>query len=153
MSKKMIGQFDDIIEFAAKFVEQHKGVWDHTAWTEFLSEINKKGIDVTGDMKAYMGSLLEAMKKYYGMASATEGITAAMTGLAENTVSFIKKTKGQWDHSVWEAYLKDMQKKGMDLNNETTKYLGSILEVSKELYFMPMFSSTSKGLTKKSQDE
>lgn len=141
MAKKMMGQFDDIIEFAAKFVEQQKGVWDHTAWTGFLSEINKMGVDVTAEMKSYLGTLLESMKKYYGVASATDGITTAMTSIAENTVDFIKKTKGEWDQTGWETYLKEIQKKGMELTDETTKYLGTVLETSKDLYFLPSFAS------------
>ncbi|MBF0458031.1 MAG: hypothetical protein HQK99_09070 [Nitrospirae bacterium] len=154
MAKKTMGQFDDIIEAAAKFVEQQKGVWDHSAWTEFLSGIGKMGFDVDGEMKEYLGSLLESMKNYYSAASATDGITSAMKGIAENTVSFINKTKGSWDHSGWETYLKTMQKKGTELSDETVKYLGSVLETSKELYHLPTFASKmmSKGLAKKSKE-
>ncbi|MEO5360245.1 MAG: hypothetical protein H7843_07315 [Nitrospirota bacterium] len=152
MAKKSTGQFDDIIESAAKFVEQQKGVWDHTAWTDFLSGISKMGFDIDSEMKAYLGSLLESMKKYYTAASATSGISSTMKGIAEDTVTFITKTKGSWDHSGWEEYLKDMHKKGAELSEETTKYLGSVLEISKELYFLPSLASKmmSKGLSKKS---
>ncbi|MBF0554363.1 MAG: hypothetical protein HQK96_07340 [Nitrospirae bacterium] len=155
MAKKISGQFDDIIEFAAKFVEQQKGVWDHTAWTDFLSGIGKMGFDVDADMQSYLGSLLESMKKYYGTAAATGGITTAMTGIAENTVSFINKTKGSWDHSGWEKYLSDMQKKGAELSDETVKYLGSVLEISKELYLLPALASKMmpKGSAKKSKED
>ncbi|MBF0567137.1 MAG: hypothetical protein HQK89_18080 [Nitrospirae bacterium] len=141
MAKKMMGQFDDIVELAAKFVEQQKGVWDHTAWMNFLNEVKEMGFEMTDDLKSYLGSLLEAMKKFYSASTATENINKAMTGIAEDTVSFIKKTKGMWDHSAWEDYLSEVQKKGLNVTDETMKYLGGILESSKELYVFPPVSS------------
>lgn len=156
MAKKMMGQFEDIVELAAKFVEQQKGVWDHTAWMKFLGEVKEMGFEMTEDLKAYLGSLLESMKKFYSATTATENINKAMTGIAEDTVSFIKKTKGMWDHSAWEDYLKGVQKKGLDVTDEAVKYLGGILESSKELYVFPPISekmmSMTKNATKRSKE-
>ncbi|MCG6553661.1 MAG: hypothetical protein L7F77_15155 [Candidatus Magnetominusculus sp. LBB02] len=145
--KSAMGQFDEIMDAAAKFVEQQKGVWDHTAWTDFLDNISKTGVEVNAEVKAYLGTLLESMKKYYAAASATDGLTATMKAIAENTVSFLNKTKGSWDHAGWETYLKDMQKKGAELSDETVKYLGSVLEISKELYNLPTFASKAAAKT------
>ncbi|MBF0338515.1 MAG: hypothetical protein HQL05_11865 [Nitrospirae bacterium] len=137
MSKKLMGQFDELIELAAKFVERQKGIWDHTAWMDFLTEVQKMGFETTEEMKAYLGTLLEAMKKFYGAATTTDGITNAMMALAENSVGFIKKTKGAWDHSVWMEYLQDVRKKGLAVSDETTKYMGSVMESMKDLYVFP----------------
>ncbi|MBF0344983.1 MAG: hypothetical protein HQL06_12235 [Nitrospirae bacterium] len=137
MAKKMMGPFDELVELAAKFVEKQKGVWDHTAWLEFLAEVKKMGFETNEEMKAYLGTLLESMKKFYSVATSTEGITNALIGIAENTVGFVKKTNAMWDHNGWLEYIQEVKKKGVALTDETAKYLGSILESTKELYVFP----------------
>ncbi|MBF0465173.1 MAG: hypothetical protein HQK88_02205 [Nitrospirae bacterium] len=153
MSKKITGHFDDLIEMASEFVQKQKGVWDHTAWTNFLAEAKTMGYEVNDELKSYLGTLLDSMKRVYNAAAATESITKLMSSMAENTVDFMKKTKGVWDHDGWQSYLKDIQKKGLDLNDETTKYLGGVLEASKDLYaFPPIASKMMAKATKKSKE-
>ncbi|MBV6343097.1 hypothetical protein, partial [Candidatus Magnetobacterium casense] len=77
-------------------------------------------------------------KKLYSTSTSTPGFENIILGIANNTVDFIKKTSGTWDHQGWEAYLKDLQKKGVKLSEETTTYLGGILEAAKELYLFPI---------------
>ncbi len=141
MNKKMMASFDDLIELSTKFVAQQGGKWDHTAWLEFLSDIQKMGYNLTHDMQSYLGSMLESMKKLYGTTTATTGLESIILGIANNTVNFIKQTRGMWDHQGWETFLKELQKKGVDLTEESTTYLGGILEAAKELYFFPIQSS------------
>ncbi|MBF0609134.1 MAG: hypothetical protein SFH39_18845 [Candidatus Magnetobacterium sp. LHC-1] len=138
MNQKMMESFDELIKLSTKFVSQQGGKWDHAAWLEFLSDIQKMGYNLTHDMQSYLGSMLESMKKLYSTSTSTTGFENIILGIANNTVDFIKKTSGTWDHQGWEAYLKDLQKKGVKLSEETTTYLGGILEAAKELYLFPI---------------
>ncbi|QWR77740.1 hypothetical protein [Candidatus Magnetomonas plexicatena] len=144
MSKKSFDSFEELIERASKFVESQGGKWDHMAWLEFLSDMQKQGFNLSHDMQSYLGSMLESMKKLYGTVMSTKGFENVLLDISENTISFIKKTKGTWDHIGWEAFIKDVQKTGVSLTEETTTYLGGVLEAAKELYMFPMKSTTEK---------
>lgn len=143
-TKNIIGSFDDLIELATKFVEQQGGKWDHTAWLEFLSEIQKSGYNLSHDMQSYLGSMLESLKKVHGSINSTGRIESVMLGLSESTVNFIKSTKGMWNQSNWDSFLKDLQQKGLELTDETTSYVGGVLEAAKELYSFPLSSKKEK---------
>ncbi|MBF0566248.1 MAG: hypothetical protein HQK89_13510 [Nitrospirae bacterium] len=143
-AKKVLGSFDDLIDLATKFVDQQGGKWDHSAWLEFLSEIQKNGYNLSHDMQSYLGSMLESLKKIYGTVTATSKIENIMLGVSENTIDFIKTTKGMWDHNNWESFLKGLQTKGLQLNEETTTYVGGVLEAAKELYSFPLSSKKEK---------
>ncbi len=134
MALKLMEGFDVLVDLAGKFVEKQKGAWDHTAWLDLLSDVQKKGIELSDDMTANIGSVLEGMKKVYETTAATKGMENVMSDISELTVNFIKKTKGVWDQSGWETYLKDLQTKGVNLTDETRSYLEEVLKASKELY-------------------
>ena len=51
-----------------------------------------------------------------------------------NAKNFVEKQKGKWDHSLWENFLKDIQKKGVSLTEETSGLIGSVLESLKKIY-------------------
>ncbi|MEO5357476.1 MAG: hypothetical protein H7844_09280 [Nitrospirae bacterium YQR-1] len=140
MSKKGFDSFEELMERASKFVELQGGKWDHMAWLEFLSEMQKQGFHLSHDMQSYLGSMLESMKKLYGTFMSTKGFENVLLDISESTIIFIKKTKGTWDHVGWEAFIKDVQKTGISLTEETTTYLGGVLEAAKELYMFPMKS-------------
>ncbi len=144
MAKKAMKVFDVLIEVSDKFVEGQKGGWDHDAWLDFLSDVREKGIELSDEMKDSVGSVLESMKKVYDTTTATKGLGSFMSDISELTVKFITKHKGTWDQSGWEAYLKVLQKKGIDLTDETKAYLEEVLESTKELYsvLMPLESKT-----------
>ncbi len=134
MAEKAMRGFDVLMDLAGKFVERQKGVWDHTAWLDFLSEIQKKGFELSDGMKDYLGVMLEGMKKVYNAAGDTKGVEKVMSDLSHLTVNFMKKTKSVWDQSGWESFLKDLQKKGIDLSDETGSYLAGVLDAARELY-------------------
>ncbi len=125
---------DVLVDLAGKFVESQKGMADHTAWSDFLSDVQKKGIELSDEMKSNLALVLESMKKVYAATEATKGMENVMSDISDHTVNFMKKTKGVWDQPGWEAYLKDLQKKGIDLTDETRSYLGEILEASRKIY-------------------
>ncbi len=155
MAEKTMPGFDILIDLSRKFVEGQKGVWDHTAWMDFLSDVQKKGVELSDDMTAYLGSVLEAMKNVYGAATATKGIGKVMSDGSKLTVDFITKTKGVWDQAGWELFLKDLQKKGVELTDETTSYFGEVLEASRKLYTIsPVVSRTEaeKPATKEAKE-
>ncbi len=146
MAEKGIPGFDVLIDLSRKFVESQKGVWDHTTWLNLLSDVQKRGVELSDDMKDYLGSVLESMKKVYETAAATKGMEDVMSGISDLIVEFMKKTKGVWDQSGWETYLKDFQKKGFNLTDETKSYLEEVLEASRKIYTVlpPLVSKSPK---------
>ncbi len=136
MAHKKIEGFDVLTDLAGKFVESRKGIWDHIAWLTFLLDIQKKGFALSDNMKTYLGLVLNAMKKLYDATTATKGMENVMSDISEYSVNFIKRTKGIWNHSEWEIFLKDFQKKGIDLTEETSSYLGQFLETVREIYII-----------------
>lgn len=123
----------DFMSMASKFVESNKGVWDHTAWLDFVSDAQKKGVEMCDDTKACAGTVMEAMRKYYMTMMETKGMANIMGEVSDSTIKFIKDTKGTWNHAEWEAFVKTMQEKGMKMNDEAKNYLGTMLEATKEL--------------------
>ncbi len=148
--KTMIG-FDVLVELAGKYVEIQKGVWDHTTWLDFLTDVQKKGFELSSDMKTYLGSVMEAMKKFYEVITTTKGMENAMLEISRHTVDFIKYTQGIWTPSGLDAFLKDIQKRGFDLTEETKSYLSEILESVSKLYttLPPMVSKEETKATHK----
>lgn len=134
MAKKTMGGFDVLVDLAGKFVENQKGVWDHTAWQNFISDVQKKGTDLSDDMKDNVGLVLESMKKFYNASTSAKGIENVMADISNDTIDYFKKTKGLWDQAEWEAYLNNIQKKGIDLTDETRSYLGEVFESLKGFY-------------------
>ncbi len=143
MAQTTTRAFEDLMGLAGKFVEQQKGMWDNDAWIGFLSDIQKKGIKVTEEVQFNTGDLLDSMKEFYDVSRETKGVENIMMETAKSVIDFVKKNQGKWDHSAWEAFLKGLPKKGVTLNEEAQTYIGSILEVAKELYSIPEFSKKS----------
>ncbi len=140
MEQKVLRGFDTLFNLAIKFIESRKGVWDHTVWLDFLSDIQKKGFETTDDLSTYMNSVLEAMKKLYDAATATKGMEKTMSGIYEQMIKYIKKTRGVWKQEDWIAFLEELQEKGIDLNDEMRSYLKEALEAIRELYkISPVF--------------
>ncbi len=134
MAKKALEGFDILVDLAGKFVERQKGGWDHTAWLEFLSDVQRRGFELSDEIKADLGLVTESMKKFYTAVTAARGVENVMLRISDDTVNFVKKTRGVWDYSGWEGLLKEFHKKGLDLTEETVSYLGEILESVKGLY-------------------
>ena len=138
-----------LIDLAGKFVEQRKGIWDHEAWSDFLADVQKKGFEVTDEMTANLGSVLESMKQFYQATTSTSGMAKVMTSIPRDTVTFIQNHKGVWGQSEWEQFLAEIQKKGVAYTEETTNYLGGILESVKRLYgTSPLFTEAKKDIKK-----
>ncbi len=124
--------FDVLIKRASQFVEKQKGVWDHAAWLGFLSDIEKIGIDLTEEMQNNLGLVLVFMSKFYE--TSTDSDKMIFEKVSEQTAMFVEQTKGTWDHLGWENFVKDLQQKGIHLTEETTVYLGEVLESTKNVY-------------------
>lgn len=136
MARMTIATFDELVKFAGDFVASRKGVWDHAAWLDFVSNIQKKGFDLSEEMQAYLGEVLEAMKRFYEATGSTEGMESAMRAIVKDSIEFTKKQKGVWGHTEWEAFATGIQKNTLSLSEETTAYLGGILESVKAFYFI-----------------
>ncbi|MBF0515621.1 MAG: hypothetical protein HQK97_00695 [Nitrospirae bacterium] len=144
MTKAMTETFDRLLKLAGDFVERQKGAWDHTAWLGFLEEVQKKGIELTGDMERYIGLVLETMKKVYNASTSIDGIKNVMMEMSSQTADFVKKTRGVWNQTDGEAFLKELRQKGLNLNEDMMSYFGGVLEAVKGIY-----SSISKSSDKK----
>ncbi len=127
-----MAKFNDVINQATKFINEYKGVWDHTrwnnliiGWTNLIIDIQNKGTIVSKEMQDLLGSTMESMSKIYF--TAADDISDNIGGSAEKTVPkitdqatrFIEETKGAWDHTDWEEFIKDMQKRGIKITEDT----------------------------------
>ncbi len=153
MAKKTMIGFDSLIDLTGKFVEQQKGVWDHTEWLNFLSDLEKKGFELSDDIINYVGSVLETMIKVYESIATTKGARNVMSGITKETVNFIKTTKGVWGHSEWENFLKSIQTMGINLTDESMNYLGGVLESVNKIYatLPPLVSKEGSEMTSKKE--
>ena len=61
-SKKVM---EVVCEETVRFVEQSRGIWDHSGWEKFLSNIKNKGVDLTSEAVSQLGSVLESTKLLY----------------------------------------------------------------------------------------
>ncbi|MBF0318956.1 MAG: hypothetical protein HQL01_04005 [Nitrospirae bacterium] len=134
MNKQMTETFDRLLKLANDFVERQKGTWDHAAWLGFLEEVQKKGIEMTSDMERYIGLVLETLKKVYNASTNVSGIRNVMIEMSEHTAGFVKNTRGVWNQSDGENFLKDLRQKGLNLNEEMMSYYGGVLEAVKGIY-------------------
>ena len=94
MASAKTAPFEELTKLASDFVTSQKGLWDHTAWMDFLSHVQQKGIEISEDMQSMLGDLLEAMKEYHTAVSSTEDIEKAMSTVFDESVAFIKRQKG-----------------------------------------------------------
>ncbi len=153
MAKKTVIGFDALIYLTGKFVEQQKGVWGHTEWLSFLKDVQKKGFELSDDIINYLGSVLDAMKNVYESTVAAKGARNVMSGIATETINFIKTTKGVWGHSEWESFLRSIQKTGINLTDESLAYLGGVLESVNKIYatLPPLVSKEGSKMTSKKE--
>ena len=61
--------------------------------------------------------------------------------LLDTAGGFVTTQKGAWEHDEWEALLKKLTRAGLELNDETKRNLGNILESAK--YFYPIMAAAS----------
>jgi len=134
MATTRTAPFEELTKLASDFVTSQKGMWDHKAWTDFLSHAQQKGIDMSEEMQSKLGDLLEAMKEYHMAVSSTEDIEKAMSAVLNECVAFIKRQKGVWGHAEWEDFVKTMQQNTRTWSEGTEAYLGGVLESLKVFY-------------------
>ena len=134
MATEKSGRLEELTKMATDFVTMQKGMWDHAAWTDFVSNLKKKGFDLSDDMQSHLGELLEAMKRFYSAAGSTGSLENAMRSVMNESVDFIKKNKGVWGHSEWEEFLQTAQRNTLTLTEGTSAYLGGLLESIKVFY-------------------
>ncbi len=59
---------------------------------------------------------------------------AIFDDLIKRASEFVEKQKGAWDHSKWQDFLSDAQKKGVKLTEEMQNNIGQLLESIKKFY-------------------
>jgi len=127
-------RFEELTKLATDFVTTRKGLWDHAAWTDFMSNLQTKGFDLSGEMQTNLGNLLEATKRFYTAAAATESVEKAVRAVVNESVTFVKQRKGVWNHADWEEFVKTVEQNTLSLSEGTMAYLGGILESIKVFY-------------------
>jgi predicted flap endonuclease-1-like 5' DNA nuclease len=126
--------FDELTSLASEFVTQQQGMWDHSAWLDFLARVQGRGIEVSADMQANLGGLVEAMKEYHTAVSSTEDMEKAMSAVFENSVDFVTRHQGVWGHADWEDFVRTMQENTRTWSEGMEAYLGGVLESLKVCY-------------------
>ncbi len=139
-------RFEELTKLAIDFVTTKKGWWDHTAWMDFISNLQAKGFDISGDMQANLGNLLEAMKQFYAAAASTESVENAVKVVVSDSVTFVKQHQGVWGHSEWEDFVKTVERTTLSLSEGTTAYLGGVLESIRALYALSPVAVMQKRL-------
>ncbi|MBF0566139.1 MAG: hypothetical protein HQK89_12950 [Nitrospirae bacterium] len=129
-----INMFGELINFSGRFVEQQKGVWDYFAWIDFLSEVKNKGIDITDEMRCYISSFLESMKKLYIASTANTGIRNVVMDTSMHVAEFARRTNGGWNTSDTETFINELQKKGIGITEETKHNIVGVIESAKNIY-------------------
>ena len=143
MEKEVRGGFDILIDYAGQFVAAQKGIWNHTAWLDFLVDAQKRAVVLSDEMKTNLGQVLESMKKVYVSTTDTRNIENVMLDISEHTIHFFKKNNGTWSYSELDEYFRGLQSKGFELNEETCSYLSDVLESVKGLYPAMTFAQCS----------
>lgn len=136
MSTARTAPFEELTRLASDFVTSQKGMWDHRAWMDFLSNVQRKGVDVSEDMQSKLGDLLEAMKEYHMAVSSTEDIEKAMSTVLNGCVAFIQRQKGVWGHAEWEDFVRTMQQNTRTWSEGMEAYVGGVLESLKVFYML-----------------
>jgi len=54
-----------LLEIASEFVERQNGWWEHPDWESFLNILNSEGYNLSEEVQASIGSILEIFKEYY----------------------------------------------------------------------------------------
>ncbi len=134
MPKTTRTPFDELIKLACDFVIRQRGVWDHSAWLDFLSRVEQSGINIPQDMQSYLGEIVEAIKQFHAAIVSVQGTMLALDKLALDSAEFIIKHNGMWSRTEWEAYSKSVSKNTIYLSEEMVTYLGGILESMKTYY-------------------
>lgn len=144
---------DDLVKLAGEFVTRRKGVWDHTDWLDFVADVQKLGFNLSEEMQSRLGELLEAMKRFYTASASVDGIDKAMTTILSDSWKFIWQQRGTWGHAEWETFAKQTQKNTLNLTQESTAYLGGILEATRAFYAISPTAVASKKVTKRSVEK
>ena len=54
-----------LLEIASEFVEKQNGWWEHPDWESFLNILTTEGYNLSEEVKAPIGNILEIFKQYY----------------------------------------------------------------------------------------
>ncbi len=133
MEENKIVGFDFLVALTSKFIKAQKGHWDHTAWLNFLADMQEKGVELSDEITNYIGSVTESMKRLYNITTTTENIQLCMEDISEHALNFFIKTGGVWEQSEWEKFLEDLQKEGFNLTDEAISYLMDTLVAANKI--------------------
>jgi predicted flap endonuclease-1-like 5' DNA nuclease len=134
MATKQTTALDELARLGSEFVTAQQGMWEHTDWLDFLARVQGRGIEISPEMEANLGELLEAMKEYHTAISSTEDIDKAVNTVFLNSIDFVKRHQGVWGHADWEDFVRTMQLNAHAWSEGMDAYLGGVLESLKAFY-------------------
>ncbi|KWT75938.1 hypothetical protein [Candidatus Magnetominusculus xianensis] len=132
-----MAKFDDLISTVGKFVDVQKGAWDHLEWERLVSKVQRMGYEMSGDIIHNLGTTVESLKKLYITKTNKDDMLRVVTDIPKAIARFIDETRGMWEHADWLRLLKEVEKVGIAISEETQKHIGDMLEASKRLYSAP----------------
>ncbi|MBF0488350.1 MAG: hypothetical protein HQK98_09340 [Nitrospirae bacterium] len=132
-----MAKFDDLISTVGKFVDMQKGTWDHLEWERLVSKVQRMGYEMSGDIVYNLGTTVESLKKLYLSKTSKDEMLRIVTDVPKGIAHFMEETRGIWEHADWLRLLKEMEKVGIAISEDTQKYIGDMLEASRRLYGAP----------------
>ena len=64
-TESMDNAMKTIVNDSVVFIEQHKGVWGHSDWEEFVKTVQQNTISLSEGTAGYLGGVLESIKVFY----------------------------------------------------------------------------------------
>ena len=64
-TESMDNSMKKIVNDSVVFIEQHKGVWGHSDWEEFVKTVQQNTISLSEGTAGYLGGVLESIKVFY----------------------------------------------------------------------------------------
>ena len=85
MATASTAPFEELTKLASDFVTSQKGMWDHKAWTDFLSRVQQKGVGVSdwrnGDRTRCCGAMQQCENRPRPVRDPISFLTASYAGL------------------------------------------------------------------------
>ncbi|MBF0565050.1 MAG: hypothetical protein HQK89_07400 [Nitrospirae bacterium] len=129
-----MGKFDDLIETTAAFALKNKNAFDGANMLELYAELQKKGFEVTEDLKAYVGTVFDAMRDFYKILLDTKNIETTTLSITDFMLDFMKRNKGRWGYGEWETFTRELVGRGVNLNQELIVYMKGIFDAVRKIY-------------------
>ncbi|MBF0487413.1 MAG: diguanylate cyclase [Nitrospirae bacterium] len=137
VNNKVNGNIKVTLALALKFILQHKAVWEHRDWLEFLIGLKENGFFISKTIEPYIGSILEILKDFYLLPPPrTASIEELLSRICDEASDFIMETNGIWTVQEWKTFTSSIESKGILLDEQMTALFCDIIEATKSLHIL-----------------